>query len=154
MKGHPREDRNAPRARLAAAALLVASALVGAACGGGRRSPTPAPTAAPAPVPVVHSNTIRWATASEDENFGYDVFRGDSPDGPFVRLNETTIEGAGTTDETRSYQFVDDTIDPYRTYYYYVESISLSGDRQRFTPVGKAGPKLPVEPPPPEESDG
>ena len=36
-------------------------------------------------------------------------------------------------------------IDPRRTYYYYVESISMDGVRERFTPVGKAGPKIEPE---------
>ncbi len=93
-----------------------------------------------------YQNTIKWSTASEVDNFGFDVFRGDSEDGPFERLNAETIEGGGTVDEPRKYQFVDDTIDPHRTYYYYVESISMGGVRERFTPVGKAGPKIkPVE---------
>ncbi len=92
-----------------------------------------------------YDNTIKWATASEVDNFGFDVYRGDSPDGPFERLNAETIEGGGTTDEPRNYKFIDDTIDPYKTYYYYVEAISMNSVRERFTPVGKAGPKIKPE---------
>ena len=121
--------------------LLAALALAGGACGSAR-TPAPAPPAPPAPA-AVYSNTIRWSTASEVDNFGFDVYRGESEDGPFIRLNPVPIEGGGTTDEPRSYSFVDDTIDPHRTYYYYVESISMSGERERFTPIGKAAPKLP-----------
>ncbi|MEE8524339.1 MAG: hypothetical protein V3T72_10445 [Thermoanaerobaculia bacterium] len=95
--------------------------------------------------PQTYDNTIRWATASEVDNFGFDVFRSESEDGPFEQLNAKVIEGAGTADEPQQYQFVDDTIDPHKTYYYYVESISMSGVRKRFTPVGKAPPKLPPD---------
>lgn len=123
--------------RAARTLLLAALALSGGACGSAR------PPAPPAPVAAAYSNTLRWTTASEDDNFGFDVYRAESTDGPFVRLNPTPIEGGGTTDEPRSYRFVDATVDPHRTYYYYVESISMSGERQRFTPIGKAGPKLP-----------
>ena len=97
----------------------------------------PAATATPAaqsPAPAL-SNTIKWSTASEVENFGYDVFRGDKEEGPFTRLNAKTIAGAGTVDEPRAYQYVDATIEAGRAYWYYVESISLAGVREKFTPV-------------------
>lgn len=88
------------------------------------------------------SKTIKWATASEVDNFGYDVYRSESEEGPFDRLTEDPIEGAGTTDEPSYYQFVDDTIDPRKDYYYYVESISIHGERERFTPVQKVKASL------------
>lgn len=86
-------------------------------------------------------NTLKWSTASEVDNFGFDVYRGDSEEGPFKRLNAEPIPGHGTIDEPSYYQYVDDTIDPEKTYWYYVESISTAGERERFTPVFKTGPK-------------
>jgi len=81
------------------------------------------------------SNTVRWATASEKDNFGYDVYRGLSEQGPFERINQDTIPGAGTTDIPRQYEYTDSAIQPGVVYWYYVESISLNGDRQRMTPI-------------------
>lgn len=89
-----------------------------------------------------YTNTLKWKTASEVENFGFDVYRGDAEEGPFERLTETPIPGAGTVDEPQAYVFVDRTIDPRRAYWYYVESISLDGIRERFTPVFRAAPKI------------
>lgn len=89
-----------------------------------------------------YTNTLKWKTASEVENFGFDVYRGDAENGPFERLTETPIPGAGTVDEPQDYVFVDRTIDPRRAYWYYVESISLDGIRERFTPVFRAAPKV------------
>ena len=57
-------------------------------------------------------------------------------------MTEEPIAGAGTTDEVSEYFFIDDDIDPTRAYYYYVESIDLSGHRERFTPVQRAAPKV------------
>ena len=91
------------------------------------------------------ANTLKWSTASEVDNFGYDIYRGESEDGPFERITADPITGAGTTDEVSEYRYEDDTIDPYKLYYYYVESISMSGERERFTPVFPAKPKLPRE---------
>ncbi|UXI67960.1 hypothetical protein [Tahibacter amnicola] len=87
------------------------------------------------------ANTPRWTTASEVENFGYDVFRGDAEQGPFTKLTAEPMLGAGTTDETKKYEFRDDTIDPCKDYWYYVESISTGGEREKFTPVFKAPAK-------------
>ena len=93
--------------------------------------------------PATHRNEIQWTTATEVDNFGYDVYRGTSEDGPFERLNENPIPGAGTTDEPTSYSFIDDDLDPYQTYWYYLESISMTGVRERFSPIFRKKPKLP-----------
>ena len=103
---------------------------------------SPAPEGSPSPSAL--SNTLKWSTASEVENFGYDVYRADTEDGPWVRINEKPIPGAGTLDEPSYYQYVDSTIDPTRPYFYYVESISLKGVREKFTPVIKAPAKRPA----------
>lgn len=116
----------------------------------------PAPVATPAAAPVpegtcgdqsavaaeqrIH-NSIKWSTASEQDNFGYDVFRGDKEDGPFIKLTKDPMLGAGTSDETHKYEFKDDTIDPCMEYWYYVESISNGGVREKFTPTFKAKAK-------------
>ena len=119
----------------------------------------PSETAAAAPAPVKEipvgqcgdqsalpaeqrvANTARWTTASEQDNFGFDVFRGDSENGEFTKLTKEPLLGAGTSDETHKYEFRDDTIDPCREYWYYVEGISTSGSREKFTPTFRAPPK-------------
>jgi len=103
---------------------------------------SPAPAGSPSPAPL--ANTLKWSTASEVENFGYDVYRADAEDGPWVRINTKPIAGAGTLDEPSYYQYVDTNIDPTKPYFYYVESISLKGVREKFTPVIKAPAKRPA----------
>ncbi len=129
--------------RLIALATLLF--LTACATDGGHRAADPAPAAPAAPAtasqPAVLENVIRWSTASEVDNFGYDVFRGPTEEGPFERVNETPIPGHGTTDEPRQYAFHDTSIAPDTVYYYYVESISLQGERERFTPVFASRPK-------------
>ena len=91
----------------------VAVAVVLAAPAAAQQPPPPPPAGAPAasPSPKPLSNAIKWSTASEVENFGYDVFRGDKEEGPFTKLNSKIIAGAGTVDEPRYYQYVDETIE-------------------------------------------
>lgn len=91
--------------------------------------------------PAKLSNTLRWTTASEVDNFGFDVYRADREEGPFARLTQEPIPGEGTTDVPTNYAYVDDTIEPDREYFYYVESISMDGRREHFTPVVRVAPK-------------
>ena len=113
------------------------------------RAPEPGPQA---PEPAgeekpPYESKVRWKTASEVDNFGFDVYRAESEEGPFERVTERPIQGAGTSDVPQQYEWVDTRIDPRRAYYYYVESISMSGVRERFTPVIRAKPKLEPESP-------
>ncbi|MCA1779401.1 MAG: hypothetical protein LC637_08480 [Xanthomonadaceae bacterium] len=89
------------------------------------------------------TNTVTWSTASESDNFGFDVYRAETPEGPFVRITPQPMLGAGTSDLKHDYRFTDREVTASKTYFYYVESISLSGERKRFTPVMQAPPKQP-----------
>lgn len=88
------------------------------------------------------ANTARWTTASEQNNFGFDVFRADEEKGPFTKLTKEPILGAGTSDETHKYEYRDDSIDPCKEYWYYVEGISTSGSHEKFTPTFHAPAKV------------
>lgn len=107
-------------------------------------APAPAAAAAasaPAPAPVsadLLRNTIRWKTASEVENFGFDVYRATAEEGPFDRITSSPVPGGGTIDEPRSYEYTDESIESGVAYWYYVESISMQGAREKFTPTFKA----------------
>jgi hypothetical protein len=89
----------------------------------------------------VLANTISWSTASEVNNLGFDVYRADTEEGTFVRLTERPVLGTGTSDDAHSYRYVDATIAAATAYFYYVESISIDGVREKFTPTFRAGPK-------------
>ena len=91
--------------------------------------------------PAKPTNTLRWSTASEVNNFGFDVFRALKKDGPFTRVTKKPIAGAGTIDTPTRYVWVDEKIDPTVEYWYYVESISMSGGREHFTPIIRAPAK-------------
>jgi len=84
---------------------------------------------------------IRWTTQSEENTFGYDVFRGPTRSGPYRRINAETILGVGTTDLPQRYAYSDNTIEPGKAYWYYVESVSLSGERVQLTPVAASRPR-------------
>lgn len=87
------------------------------------------------PAGFARPRVIRWATATEFESYGFHVYRGPTPDGPFERLTDEVIPGAGTSDVPRHYRYEDTAAEQGKTYYYYVESISTSGRTRRLTPV-------------------
>lgn len=86
-------------------------------------------------------NTARWSTASEQNNFGFDVWRGDSEKGEFAKLTKEPILGAGTSDETHKYEYRDDAIDPCKEYWYYIEQTNTDGSKEKISPVFKAPAK-------------
>lgn len=109
------------------ALCLVISVCSFAAAGSEARKPEP--------------NTVRWATASEVDNFGFDVYRGLAEAGPFEKVNAEIIPAAGTTDMPQRYEFIDATIEADTVYWYYVESISMNGERKRISPIYPSEPK-------------
>jgi hypothetical protein len=110
--------------------------VVGVCLGVGFAFPVKAQQEPVAPGPL--QNFIRWSTASEVDNFGFDVYRAEHEDGPFTRITQQPVPGAGTSDEPARYEYTDASIKPDVQYYYYVESISMSGVREKFTPTFKA----------------
>jgi hypothetical protein len=71
--------------------------------------------------------TLKWRTESEINNLGFDVYRSESLDGTFTKVNKTYIPGAGTDGTPHSYRFIDEGVEVGKTYYYYIEDISYSG---------------------------
>lgn len=132
--------------RSTSAGLLTACLAGAAAC----RSASPPPPAPPSPAAVADPaaggaprNTLRWKT-NDVSNFGYDIYRAESEGGPFVKINDRPVPGAlKEPGSVQSFEYEDVAIDPRKDYWYYVESITLAGERARFTPVLKAPAKIP-----------
>ena len=73
---------------------------------------------------------INWTTESELNNAGFNVLRSTSRTKNFRRINPKLIQGAGTTGERRTYQFIDATAKPNVAYYYRIEDVDFSGTRR------------------------
>lgn len=82
--------------------------------------------------PVLH-----WVTQSEQENSGWNLYRNTLNDvANSFKLNNVLISGAETSTEIHSYTYNDEyEVLPGRDYYYWLESISLSGVTDNFGPV-------------------
>ena len=90
-------------------------------------------------------NTLRWSTASELDNYGFDILRSIHEEGPFETINAQPIPGAGTTDLPQSYEYVHSSVQAGTAYFYYIESISMTGRRERATPTVRVVPTVPTK---------
>ena len=78
---------------------------------------------------------LKWITASETDNAGFNILRSQTKDRAFVKVNPTLILGAGTTAEQNTYTWTDTTAKPNVAYYYRIEDVSLDGNRQMSVTV-------------------
>lgn len=116
------------RAVTRAASALCALGLLSVAWA---QSPAPAPAASGAPEKKV---TLKWTTASEVDNYGYFVWRSDSEEGTYTQMNKRAIPGAGNSDTPTNYVWEDRDVELNRVYWYYLESVSVQGVREKFSP--------------------
>jgi len=86
---------------------------------------------------------LEWVTASEIDNAGFNLYRADSANGEYAKLNEYLIPADGTATQGATYQFIDDAVQNRTTYYYKLEDLDLYGNSALHGPVS-ATPKRTV----------
>lgn len=72
---------------------------------------------------------LRWAVASQTNNLGWEVYR--SIDGEVFERVGDLVPGEGSTDEFRTYEFVDADPPEAEVVYYYLRQIDLNGSVTR-----------------------
>ncbi|MDE0012539.1 MAG: lamin tail domain-containing protein [Candidatus Poribacteria bacterium] len=82
---------------------------------------------------------IKWTTASEKDNAGFNILRGQQRQGRFVRLNPKLLPGGGTRSERSSYTWTDTTAKVDVVYYYRLEDVSFSGEHRQLATVRLRG---------------
>jgi hypothetical protein len=78
--------------------------------------------------------TLEWATQSEIDNQGFNVFRSEQKNGEYKQINGELIDGAGTTTSMTEYSYIDDRVEV-KTYYYKLQDISIDGQINFHGPV-------------------
>ena len=86
--------------------------------------------------PVQGKITIRWQNQSQ-ETYGFNIYRGDSKEGPFTKINKEIISSAGSAKAQKEFVFIDQPLEIGKVFYYYVESVSFAGQKEAITPVTK-----------------
>lgn len=125
---------SAARRRLGRLLPVPALLLVVAGCVSEPAAPA-APVVAPPAATEAPRITLKWSTATEVDNYGFFVHRGDAEEGPFTIRNERILPGAGNSEVPSSYTWVDEEVVPGKAYFYWLESVSTAGVKEKFSPV-------------------
>jgi hypothetical protein len=70
---------------------------------------------------------LEWVTASEVDNAGFNIYRAKAENGPYEKINDSLIAGAGSTAAGAAYVFIDENVKNRKTYYYKLEDMDLNG---------------------------
>jgi hypothetical protein len=70
---------------------------------------------------------LRWHTETETNNLGFNIYRSDTKDGKYIKVNSRPIAGAGTDATPHDYLFTDENVVLGKTYYYYIEDVDFTG---------------------------
>ena len=80
--------------------------------------------------------TIEWVTEVEMDTAGFDLYRGESPDGPFdVKVNDELIPPAPDPMAGGEYRYVDRTARAGKTYYYQLQEVEIEGAINTYGPI-------------------
>lgn len=73
------------------------------------------------------SISLEWTTASENGLVGWNIYRAETPAGPFARLNAVAVPAFGAGEAEAGYIFVDERVRPGKRYYYQIEGLTDLG---------------------------
>ncbi len=86
-------------------------------------------------LPLDGSVMLKWRTASEIDNVGFNIYRSVSSDTGYARVNESVIPPAGGPDRSAEYTYRDDSVINGTAYFYRLEDIDLDGTTTLHGPV-------------------
>jgi hypothetical protein len=84
---------------------------------------------------------IAWQTETEIDNAGFNIYRAETENGAYTKINETLIPARGSAAQGAVYTVTDATARTWKNYYYKLEDIDQSGSSTMHGPV-RATPKL------------
>jgi len=78
---------------------------------------------------------VKWTTASEIDNEGFNIWRSTTKDGEYTLVNNELIPGEGGVTTPHSYTFTDSTAQAGVTYYYKLEDVDADGTKTMHGPL-------------------
>ena len=86
-------------------------------------------------IPEKTAVKVEWQTESEIDNAGFNLYRSESEDGKYIKINASLIPAKGSPTHGTSYEFVDEDMKNTKTYYYKLEDIDMNGVSTKHGPV-------------------
>lgn len=78
---------------------------------------------------------INWTTATEVNTAGFNLYRSENRDGPYVRINPQLIPASPSALTGSVYQYQDNTASSGKAYFYQLEDVELNGTSARHGPI-------------------
>ena len=75
--------------------------------------------------------TLLWATKNENKNKGFNLYRSETTDGNYIKINNELIKAKGSSTKGALYRFEDAQVQKNKTYYYKLQAY---GQRTRYGP--------------------
>jgi hypothetical protein len=85
--------------------------------------------------PADGSVFLFWETSSEIDNVGFNIYRSEQKNGEYTLLNDDMIIAEGSPTEGMLYEFIDDTVQNRKIYYYKLEDFDIYGVSTFHGPV-------------------
>ncbi|MCX5886003.1 MAG: hypothetical protein NT096_08870 [Proteobacteria bacterium] len=85
---------------------------------------------------------LEWETETEIDNEEFNLYRAESEDEVYVKINPSAIPAQGTTTSGATYQYVDRDVKNRTTYYYELEDVDIYGNRTIHGPVSATPRRL------------
>jgi hypothetical protein len=85
---------------------------------------------------------FEWTTESEIDNAGFNLYRAESADGEYLKINSSLIPAEGNGTSGATYQYIDNDVKNRTTYYYKLEDIDLNGTSTMHGPVSAVPRRL------------
>lgn len=92
-------------------------------------------------IPENKKVTLSWATETEIDNVGFNIYRAEYENGEYIKINTALIPAKGLSTQGAAYEFIDTEVQNRKTYYYKLEDIDLSGTSTMHGPES-ATPRL------------
>ncbi len=93
------------------------------------------------------SAVVKWATESEVNNLGFEVFRAIEEDGEYVLVSsyktDNSLKGQGSSNTRSEYRCEDGTVKPGQTYFYKLADVDFEGIKTFHGPVSVTIPVMP-----------
>jgi hypothetical protein len=84
--------------------------------------------------PTGNGPLLKWQVANEYDIYGYEIYRGDKESGPFARVNaRMQLRLQGDPEMGSVYQWRDNSAEPGKTYWYFINVVYNKGRKEQFT---------------------
>lgn len=95
-----------------------------------------APRSVDTPPPSGNGPLLKWSVADAGSVYGFQIFRSNSENGPFILMNPHPIRADTENNDTQSFQWRDNDARAGSTYYYTIGILRISGKKEHL-----AGPQ-------------